>query len=396
MTRGSALARLKVIDLGQMVAAPFCAALLADMGADVIKVERPGRGDISRNSLPKQDGVSTYFIAFNHSKRGIAIDLKSEEGKEILRKLILEADVLIENFRPGVMKRLGFSYEDTKKLNPRLIYASISGFGQTGTYAEWACFDPIAQAMSGMMSVTGSENGEMVRCGASIADIMAGQNAAIAILAALEHRHKSGQGQWIDVSLMDSCIVALSSMNQVYFTTGKVPVPKGNCVEFGAPSNSYPTSDGYVVISVGQNTWGRFTNALNHPEWFEDERFATNDLRMQNRRELDELISIETRRYTSAQLVDILHAAKLPAAPVLRIDQVVSDPFFSDTRDMFTEVNHPQIGTVRITNPGIKMSETNPYVRGCAPLLGQHNEQVLKELGYSESDIQTLKEHKVL
>lgn len=397
MSIESALDGLRVIELGQMVSGPFCGALLADMGAEVIKLELPGRGDISRDSLPKQDGVSTYFITFNRSKKGISVDLKTAEGKEILRRLICWADVLIENFRPGVMQRLGFSYEEAKKINPKLIYASISGFGQSGAYADRACFDPIAQAMSGMMSVTGSDHGEMVRCGASIADIMAGQNAATAILAALEYRRKSGKGQWIDVSLMDACIVALSSMNQVYLTTGRSPSPKGNAFEASAPGNSYPTADGVIVISAGQNgEWKKLANALEHPEWLEDERFLTVDLRVKNREELDSLISQETVRYTTEQLMEILLKAKLPAAPVRSIEQVVSDPYFSDTRKMFDEVEHPQIGKVRITNQNIKMSETGPYIRGCAPTLGQHNESVLRQIGYTGEEIKKLEELFVL
>ena len=194
MAFGSALEGLRVIDLGQMIAGPLCASMLGDMGADVIKVEAPGNGDISRDSLPKQDGVSTYFIAFNRSKRGICLNLKTPEGKEILKKLIVEADVLIENFRPGVMDRLGFSYEVVHKINPQIIYASLSGFGQAGEYAHRACFDPIAQAISGMMSVTGSEHGEKVRCGASIADIMAAQMPYAAFLQLCSTGKKAALG----------------------------------------------------------------------------------------------------------------------------------------------------------------------------------------------------------
>lgn len=388
MNRGSALEGLKVLDLGRMVAGPFCASLLADMGADVIKIESPGKGDMSRDSLPKQDGVSTYFITFNRSKRGMTLNLKSEEGKEILRRLIRQSDVLIENFRPGVMKRLGFSYEETAELNPRLIYASISGFGQEGPYAERACFDPIAQAMSGLMSVTGSTGGENVRCGASIADIMAGQNAATAILAALHYRERTGKGQWIDIALMDACITALSSMNQIYLTTGRVPQAKGNTFEASAPGNSYPASDGVLVISAGQNSeWHKLCGVLGHPEWAEDPRFKTVDGRVAHRQELDAAIAAETSRRTVRELLDALLAVGLPAAPVLHVDDVISDPHFRDVRQMFADVEHPELGAVRITNQCIKMSETSPYIRACAPVLGQHNRAILRELGYGDQDI---------
>lgn len=391
MAFGSALEGLRVIDLGQMIAGPLCASMLGDMGADVIKVEAPGKGDISRDSLPKQDGVSTYFIAFNRSKRGICLNLKTPEGKEILKKLIVEADVLIENFRPGVMDRLGFSYEVVHRINPQIIYASISGFGQAGEYAHRACFDPIAQAISGMMSVTGSEHGEKVRCGASIADIMAAQNAVCGILAALQYRQKSGVGQWIDVSLIDSCIVALSSMNQFYLTTGTIPAPKGNRFEASAPGNSYPTSNGILVISAGQNSeWAKLAHVLGHEEWLEDNRFSTVDLRVQNRELLDSLISAETVKFNTDMLLTLLLDIGLPAGPVQNVKQVIDDPYFSDVRNMFPCVEHPKIGTVQITNQGIKMSETNPYVRSCAPTLGQHNVEVLLSLGYSNEDIDVL------
>lgn len=397
MKQGSALEGLKVLDLGRMVAGPFCASLLADMGADVIKIESPDKGDMSRDSLSKQDGISTYFITFNRSKRGLTLDLKSEQGKHILRRLIQRSDVLIENFRPGVMERLGFSYEEAAKINPRLIYASISGFGQQGPYAGRACFDPIAQAMSGLMSVTGSTGGENVRCGVSIADIMAGQNAATAILAALHHRVRTGRGQWIDIALMDACITALSSMNQIYLTTGRVPQAKGNTFEASAPGNSYPASDGILVISAGQDSeWHRLCHVLGHAEWAEDPRFLTVDSRVAHRRDLDAAISAETSRRTVQELLDALLEARLPAAPVLHIDDVASDPHFRDARQMFADVEHPVLGTVRITNECIKMSETSPYIRSCAPLLGQHNRDILAELGYREQDVEQLERAGVL
>lgn len=383
LENGSALKGLKVIDMGQMVAAPFCTSIMADMGADVIKVESP-TGDIARNALPKKEGVSTYFINFNRSKRGITLNLKTPEGKEVLRRLIREADVLVENFRPGVMTRLGFSYEEVSQWNPRLIYASISGFGQLGDYAGRACFDPIAQAISGMMSVTGSTGGEFVRCGASIADVLAGQNALIGILAALRYREQTGLGQYIDVALTDSCIVALGSMNQIYFTNGTIPVPRGNTFEATAPGNTYPTRDGMVAISAGHaREWPKLARVLGKEEWIEDPQFATVDARVKNRLKLDGLISAETSRLTNQELLDRLLEAGLPAAPILNVAQVAQDPHFRDTRRMYADVEDPRIGSVRITNQGIKMTRTNPHIRGCAPTLGQHTRQILSQLGYS-------------
>lgn len=393
LENGSALEGLKVIDMGQMVAAPYCTSMLADMGAQVIKVESPS-GDISRNSLPKQDGISTYYINFNRSKRGITLNLKAEAGREALRRLIREADVLVENFRPGVMARLGFSYEEARKLNPRLVYASISGYGQRGVYAPRACFDPIAQSISGMMSVTGSTGGENVRCGASIADVLAGQNACVAILAALRHRDATGEGQYIDVALTDSCIVALASMNQIYFTTGKIPHQRGNTFEATAPGNTYRTRDGIVTISAGQvREWPKLARVLEREDWLEDPAYTTVEARVANRLQLDALIEQETLKYTTDELMEKLLAVGLPAAPIRNVAEVANDPHFRDERKMYVDVQHPQLGPVRITNQGIKMTRTNPYVRCSAPTLGQHNREVLAELGFTGAEIDAMEQN---
>lgn len=397
MNNCHALSELKVLDLGQMVAAPYCGSLLASLGADVIKIEVPDRGDISRNSLPKKNGVSTYYIAYNSGKRGMTLNLKSEEGKEILSKLILKADVLIENFRPGVMERLGFSYEKVSEINPGIIYASISGFGQKGEYSKRACFDPIAQAMSGLMSVTGSLGGESVRCGASIADVLAGLSATVGILAALDYRRKTGKGQQIDVALVDMCISALASMNQIYLTDGKVPKPRGNSFEASAPGNSFPTADGTIVISAGMPAeWPKLAKLLGHEEWIKDPRFIRVEDRVGNRIELDQLIAEETKKYSTDELLEKLIAVGLPSGPILSIDKVVNDSHFRDERGMFSTVKHPEIGDVTITSQGLKMSETNPRIKCCAPTLGQHNREILLSLGYNNREIELFSEKGVI
>ena len=396
LENGSALKGLKVLDLGQMVAAPFCTTIMADLGADVLKVESL-TGDISRNSMPKVDGISTYFVTFNRSKKGITLNLKTEEGKEILTKLIKEADVLVENFRPGVMKRLGFDYDAVEKINPRIVMASISGYGQIGEYADRACFDPIAQAISGMESVTGPTNGEPIRCAASIADIMAGQNALIGILAALRYRDETGKGQYIDCSLVDACIVALASLNQIYNSTGKVPTRRGNTFEATAPGNTYKTKDGIISISAGQTReWPKFAKAIGHEEWITDERFVTVDRRVTNRILLDNLIEQETLKYNTNEILDILLKEALPVAPILSIKDVVENNHFANVRKMFVDVEHPQLGKVKITGQGIKMTKTNPYVRSCSPLLGQDNIEVLTKLGYSKDDIEKFKNNGII
>lgn len=283
------------------------------------------------------------------------------------------------------------------EINPGIVYASISGFGQTGALAQRAAFDPIAQAMSGMMSVTGFLDGERVRCGASIADIMAGQNAAYAILAALLYREKSGKGQWIDIALADSCISALSSVNQIYLTTGEVPKPLGCGFEASAPGNSYKTCDGSVVLLAGRNSeWQRLAEALGRRDWLENDAFRDVPDRVKNRRQLDAEINRETQKYTTEELLKRLLEARLPAGEVLDVKQVAGHPHFKDTRNMFVEVEHPAAGTMRVTNLPIHMSETQPHMYRCAPLLGQDNGEVLSALGYSAEEIAELKDTGVI
>ncbi len=398
MKNGSALSNLKVLDLGRVIAGPLASSILADMGADVIKIEDPGTGDLARNMMPKKDGISTYFVMFNRGQRGVTLNLKSTQGKAILTKMIESADVLIENFRPGVMQRLGFSYEEVEKINPRIIYASVSGYGQEGVYSGRALLDPVAQAMSGLMSVTGPAGGEQVRCGASVCDVLAAQNTVIAILAALEYRRTSGHGQRIDVSLIDSAIFALASINQIYFTTGKVPQNLGNFFEASAPGNTYPTKDGQkLMISAGQATmWPKFAHALGHDEWLEMPEFKRVEDRVKNRQLLDTVVAEATAHFTKDELIEKMVEAKIAAGPVMTVADVANDPHFRDVRNMYSDVEHPQLGTVRITNQAIHMSETNPYVRGCSPLLGQHNVEVYQEYGYTETEIEQMREEGVI
>ena len=398
MKSGSALSGLKVLDLGRVIAGPLASSMLADMGADVIKIEDPGTGDLARNMMPKKDGISTYFVMFNRGQRCVTLDLKSPKGKEILTKMIRSADVLIENFRPGVMHRLGFSYEEVEKINPRIIYASVSGYGQEGVYSGRALLDPVAQAMSGLMSVTGPAGGEQVRCGASVCDVLAAQNTVIAILAALEYRRISGHGQRIDVSLIDSAIFALASINQIYFTTGKVPQNLGNFFEASAPGNTYPTKDGQkLMISAGQATmWPKFAHALGHDEWLEMPEFKRVEDRVKNRKLLDSMVADATAQFTKDELIEKMVEAKIAAGPVMTVADVANDTHFRDVRNMYSNVEHPQLGIVRITNQAIHMSETNPYVRGCSPLLGQHNVEVYKEYGYTEAEIEQMKAEGVI
>ncbi|SES45184.1 CaiB/BaiF CoA-transferase family protein [Psychrobacillus sp. OK032] len=393
--KGSALEGIKILDLGRVIAAPFAAALLADMGADVIKVEIPGIGDDARDNLPKKDGESTYFMNFNRSKKGITLDLK--KGKSIFLKIVKEVDIIIENFRPGVMDKLGLGYEELKKVNPGLIYASVSGFGQTGPYSKRAGYDPIAQAMSGMMSITGQPENAPLRAGASVADTMGGTNAALGILAALHYRNRTGVGQMVDISLLDSTIVSLASVSQVYLTDRTVPQRRGNGYVAGAPGGSYQCKDGFVIfLALGDSAWQKLCKTIGREELLEDERFKTNQIRVKNYLQLDELITEWTSNQTVSEVVDLLLSVGLPAGPILDMDQVYHDPHIMGDREMFTTINHPIVGKVDITNQSIKMSETSPFVRGSSPLLGEHNVEVYKSFGFSEEEIEEFKNNKII
>lgn len=390
--KGSALEGLKVLDLGRVIAAPFAAAMLADLGADVIKVEMPKFGDNARDNLPKKDGESTYFINFNRSKRGMTLDMK--KGRDILIKLVEKADVVLENFRPGVMDKLGFGYEDLSKINPKIIMASVSGFGQNGPYSQRAGYDPLAQAMSGMMDITGYPESAPVRAGASVADIMAGQNAVIGVLAALQHRNRTGEGQYIDVSLLDSTIVSMSSVVQGYLTDKEyIPTRRGNGYLAGAPGGLYKCKDGNIVLmALGDRAWRKLVEVMDNEALLTDSRFVTNENRVENYPELDAIVNEWTKQYNVKDLEKLLLNSGLPAGAALTVPEMYEEEHVREAREMFTTVNHPVIGEVEITNQGVKMSKTSPYVRGSSPLLGEHTDEILKEIGYTAEEISAFRE----
>lgn len=393
-----ALEDITVLDLTRVLAGPYCGMLLADLGADVIKIEEPTKGDTSRENFPQVNGQSGYFMACNRNKRGITLNLKSEKGKQIFKELVKKADVVLENFRPGVMDRLGLGYEVLREINPGIIYASISGFGQYGPYRERAGYDIVGQAMSGVMSCTGWPDTPPTRCGAPIGDTEAGMNCAIGILAALHNREFTGFGQTVDVSLVDSMVSSMITINMRYLNGNLLPSRAGNRYENSYPYDSFKTKDGYVVFAATYNNqWARLCNLMGHPEYIEDPRMADLDARIKNHKIIKEIIEEWTTTMNSDDLVQIMHEGGNVVSTILTLDQVVEDPHIAGARQMFVEMDHPVAGKVKVTNDAIKLSDTPTSVRFASPLLGEHTEQVLHDmLGYTQKDFDLLREEKVI
>jgi len=388
-----ALEGIRVLDLGRIQAAPYCAAILADLGADVIKVEQPGTGDDAREYLPR----GTYFANFNRGKRGVTINLKT--GKELFLKLVETADVLVENFRPGVMKRLGLDYEALRQVNPRLIYCAISAFGQEGPYSQKAGFDPLLQAMTGIMSVTGFPDGEPVRAGIAVSDIMGGLNGAIGILAALRYRDETGKGQMVDISLADGAISSMSSINQSYLTDREIRGRLGNAYGTGAPGGVYEASDGsFMYAGANDTAWGRVCTAMGRPELITEPRFATRNERNKHRAEVDAIMNEWTRQRTVEENIALFESIKLSAGPILNVEQVYNDPHFgkNGARPMFREMQHPELGTVEYTGPVVNLSETPPALQRPSPLLGEHNFEIYSQLGYSEEQLREFRSQGII
>jgi crotonobetainyl-CoA:carnitine CoA-transferase CaiB-like acyl-CoA transferase len=390
--RSGPLSGMKVIELAHIMAGPVCGLMLADMGASVIKVEKYPGGDDSRRFLPPAlEGESAAFMMVNRNKRGIALDLKTDAGKEVLRRLLADADALIENYRAGTMERLGFGYEALRKANPGLIYCSLSGFGRTGPYAERGGFDLIAQGMSGLMSITGEGPGRPpVKCGAPITDITAGILAAMGILAAYTHRLKTGEGQAIDSSLFEAGIVHTYWQSAICFATGVSPGPMGSAHPLNGPYQAFETADGWITVgAANQANWLRLIEVLGAEKLGTDPRFSDNPSRMANLKALEAELTPYFRRQPSAAWIEKFEAAGLPAGPVLDIAGMHADPQ-TLAREMVTPVSHPLAGTVQTLGLPVKFSETPGAIDRAAPLLGQHSSEILAEHGYSQEDIGAL------
>ncbi|MDR3566200.1 MAG: CoA transferase [Negativicutes bacterium] len=392
MDSHGALKGIKVLDLGRVLAGPYCAAIMADLGADVIKIEEPGSGDDTRKFNPFVAGESAYFMQLNRNKRGITLNLK--KGKDIFLKLVEKADIVVENFRPGTMKKLGLDYEELRRVNPGIIYVAVSGFGQYGPYRDWPGYDLIAQGMSGLMSVTGWPGGDPTRAGTPVCDVMGGLTATIGVLAALQHRNMTGKGQMIDVALLDSAVSSLGTVSAIYLAEGKVPQRNGNAYESAAPLDSFRANDGNFIIATGNDRmWQKLCDVMGQPELADMEEFLTNYKRVQNHEKLKRIIEEWSMTKTVDELVPALLAAGVPAGPIYTIDKMAQDQHIANARNMFAEIDHPIAGKVRLTNQPIKMSELQTGIRASSPLLGQHNEEVyMNELHLSAEEIKTLRE----
>ena len=371
-----ALSGLRVIDLTRVLAGPLCTMMLADMGAEVIKIEQPGKGDDTRHFAPFRNGESAYYMNLNRNKKGVTLDLRGK-GREVFLELIKTADVLVENFRPGTMDKLGLGYETLKAVNPRLVYAAVSGFGDTGPYRLRPGYDIIAQAMGGLMSTTGWPEGEPTRSGTAMADVLAGLSVTIGILAALRHRDQAGAGQKVDVALVDSVVASLEIITQIHLTEGRVPERIGNRYESCYPYDSFRASDGSVVIAAANDKlWKLVCEVIARPELASDMRFNTNAKRVQRHAEIKALIEAWSSVRRIDDIVDKMLAAGVPASPINTIDRLVVDPHIAGAREMFVDMEHPTAGPTKLTGAHIKLTSTPARIRTPSPLLGQHNEEI--------------------
>jgi len=382
---------IRVVELAQIMAGPTCGMLLADMGADVIKVEKIPGGDDSRGyAEPSVNGESAAFMAMNRNKRSIAVDLKKEGGKEVVRRLVAQSDVVTENYRKGTMEKLGIGYEALRALNPSLIYCSISGYGRTGPYAEKGGFDLIAQGFAGIMSITGEPGGPPAKSGTSIADINAGILAALGVVSAYVHRLKTGEGQLVDTSLMEAAVQQTYWHSAMFFATGASPGPTGSAHILTAPYQAFPTADGWINVGgANQPNWERIARMLGAPELVDDPRFRTNTDRMANLSELAKVLGALFKRRTTAEWVAELDAAGIPAGPVNTVGDMLADPQVA-AREMIVETSHPVAGRTRALGLPIKFSATPGGVRRPAPVFGQHTREVLAEAGFDGNDIERL------
>lgn len=392
-----ALAELKVIDLTRVLAGPYCTMILGDLGADVVKIEGPGGSDETRGwGPPFTGGESAYYLSANRNKRGMTLNLKESQGREILRRMLIDADVVIQNFRTGTMEKWGLGYDSVRQLNPRIVYCSISGFGQSGPYRELPGYDYIVQAMGGMMSITGSEQSGPMKVGVAIADVATGLYCAIGILAALQERERSGEGQHIDISLLDSQISLLVNVASNYLISGDIPKRYGNQHPNIVPYQTFRARDGEMVVAVGNDR--QFQNLcaiMDHPDLPEDPRFRTNAARLEHRELLIGILQAEFAKRTCKQWQEQLVAAGIPVGPIQNMEQLFNDPHV-EAREMKMEIPHPTAGTIPLVGSPLKLSRTKVEVRRHPPLAGEHTEEILREYGFTVEQIKQWQARNVL
>lgn len=397
MNRG-ALENLTVLDLSRVLAGPYATMTLADMGANVIKIEIPEKGDDTRSYAPFRNEESMYFANFNRNKKGITLNLKNDEGKRIFKELVKQADIVVENYRPGVMEKLGLGYEALRSVNQRIIYAAVSGFGSYGPYAQRAGYDIISQAMGGLMSITGQPEDAPTRAGNAMGDILGGLNLTIGILAAVNARELTGVGQKVDVALVDCVVSSLEAAFQRYFNTRKVPERMGNRYAAVAPYDSYQAKDGYYVLGCGNQKFYEILckDIIQQPQLIADERFLTLQDRVSRHAQLTPYIEAWSKEYLVEEVVEIMMAKGIPAAPIYNLQQITQDDHIANVREMFVDLPHPVIGKMKVNGCPIKLMDTKPEIKTPAPTLGQDNERIYEGLGYAKDEILQLKQAHII
>jgi crotonobetainyl-CoA:carnitine CoA-transferase CaiB-like acyl-CoA transferase len=394
------LTGLRVLDLTRVLAGPTCTQMLGDLGAEVIKIERPDAGDDTRGFAPPfvpNTKESAYFVGVNRNKKSVTLDIAKPEGQAIIHKLLEHCDILVENFKVGALAKYGLGYEQLAKTHPRLIYCSITGFGQTGPYAPRPGYDALIQAMGGVMSLTGEPKGSPQKVGVPVADLFAGLYGCIGILAAVNHRNSTGQGQQIDIGMLDTHVAWLANQGMNYLATGENPARLGNQHPNIAPYQEFPTKDGYLILAVGNDpTFERFCKAFGQEALLADPRFATNPIRVQNRQLVTDTLTPVMKSKTTAEWIDALEALKIGCGPINTLEQVFADPHVQ-AREMVVEMAHGSGETVKVIANPVKLSATPPSYRSAPPVLGEHTEDVLASvLKMSASDIAALREKGIL
>ena len=402
MNEYGALRDLVVLDLTRVLAGPYCTMLLADMGAKVIKIEIPHSGDDTRAYPPFRENrngqqESLYFANINRNKKGITLNLKDPEGKKLFQHMVKKADIVVENYRPGVMDKLGLGYDDLKELNPQIIYGAVSGFGNTGPYRLRPGYDILGQAMGGLMAITGSTDGPPTRAGSAMGDILGGLHLAIGLLAAVHARTITGRGQRVDISLMDAVIAATENTAIKYLESGKIPPRMGNRYAAVSPYDAFQVKDGKVIIAAGnQKLYEKLcTEILHRPDMITDPRFTNMEGRLQNQDAIKEVIEEVLSNTTMEDAVELILSKGIPAGPIYDISQILKDPQVKE-REMFVHMEHPTLGDITVNGCAIKLDDTKLEIRAPAPALGQDNESILKEFGLRASEIAGLHERGII